>query len=143
MKHLFRALPWSMLLFLCTLSACNLFSGRKQAAEKSTVPPGHWRLDSISAPEGKGEMALLALAMAASDSSRNSVTDFYFTEDSVFYDFSDGDTTRASYRLQPETRVLVLHAENEVDTLHYQFTKDSTMILTGNDSVSLYFRRRE
>lgn len=88
-------------------------------------------------------MALLALAMAASDSSRNSVTDFYFTEDSVFYDFSDGDTTRASYRLQPETRVLVLHAENEVDTLHYQFTKDSTMILTGNDSVSLYFRRRE
>ena len=85
----------------------------------------------------------LALAMAASDSSRNSVTDFYFTEDSVFYDFSDEDTTRASYRLQPETRVLVLHAENEVDTLHYQFTKDSTMILTGNDSVSLYFRRRE
>lgn len=130
-----------MLLVLVLLTSCNLFSDRKEASGKDKSPVvGLWRLDSISAPEGKGEMALLALALAGKDSSFN---DFYFTKDSVFYDFSDADTTRAGYQFNRETNVLVLTAQDEVDTLQYELTKDSTMILTGNDSVSLYFRRKQ
>ena len=141
MKLFLPAPRWSLLFFLCTLCACNLFSERRHSPEKASIPAGHWRLDSIAAPEGKREMALLVIAMAAKDSA-NSITDFYFTPDSVYYDFNDEDTTRASYRLQPEHNLMVLHSENEVDTLRYQFTEDSTMVLTGNDSVSLYLRRR-
>lgn len=141
MKSMLSAPWWSLVLVFCVLSACNLFSNRRQSSEKATIPAGHWRLDSISAPEGKGELAQLALAMAAGDSA-NSGTDFYFTRDSVFYDFNEADTTRAAYDLRAGNKTLLIRSGNEADTLQFQFTKDSTLVLTGNDSVSLYLRRR-
>src|SRR5688572_13418415 len=137
MKSFFSAVCSIALLLLS--ASCNSSDTEKKATSPLL---GHWRLDSISAPEEQQNIGLLLLAMASEDSSGNSIFYFDFREDSVYYDFTDGDTTKAAYQFQSDKNLLVLTRESEVDTLHYELTKDSTMILTGNDSVSLYLRKR-
>lgn len=128
-----------LILAILAVNACN-----PRAEKKATHPMvGLWRLDSLSSPEGNAEIGLPLLAMAMQDSTGKKTIDFYFTQDSIFYDFTDGDTTRAAYRFDAAGKTIVFTVDNELRQLLYRMAPDSTMILTDEDSVSLYLRRKD
>ena len=127
------------ILMVTTAISCNFFSTEEKAGHPMI---GHWELDSLAVNDSSDNIGLFLMAMASLDSSGNNATDFYFTQDSVFYNFNDSDTTKASYRYHADSSRILITEDKEVKQFRFSMLPDSTMVLTGEDSVTLYFKRK-
>jgi hypothetical protein len=121
-------------LTVIVILSCNWFNKKKHEPENPLV--GNWRIDSLQAGKDSTEgLLLLLMAKDALASAR-----VQFTSDSFFITTGD-DVDTSAYQYDDKTqRVFV--KDSTGDAFDYHRVNDSTITLTGKDSLVFVLTRK-